>query len=1030
MTKFKNISKSTLSVLLCIIMVITAFMSVPFTASAETIMGQSELETNAVENDEEISETEIEQDILTEDTTPQVSKDKTDIASVGASYDIEYEGVRYTECAKDKLQIVGNNPDIIKENVVIPSVIEGKTVVSVQGREFYGPFSDSKIKSIVLPSTVTSIGWNAFAYCYELESVTILGEVKSIGSEAFYCDIKLTEVNLPDSVENISSNAFDGCTSLKSIEFPKNLKTVKADAFTGCTALEKVTINSALESIGTSAFQGLESLTDVVFEGGNTNLKIGHSAFALCKNLKNIDLSHIKTISASAFAYTGIQSVNFGAITGSTLGESAFYRCTSLESVTLSKQVKTIPKTCFSDCTSLKNVSMPGVTSVGAQAFYRCSSVDQIDFSNISDVGNNAFSECASLTNVSFSRNIECFIGMGAFSDCVSLKTVKLSDKTTNINNETFSGCIALESVEAKNVTHIGSAAFAYCENLKSLSFATNNKIEYIKPQAFASCYYLTEFDLPYVREIESEAFSDCYSLSKVEIGENLRGVEERAFFNCYSLYDIYLPISVEYIGEMAFGCCEEDGKYYTFSEFTLFGVPDSLADEYADAYGFKWAIPAPVLSSVSNTSEGVKISFKHIPNLSGGKYRIYRKTDSTSWTKLADVTGTTYTDKTAKAGKKYTYTVKYIGKPQNSAYDKDGLTMVRLSTPKVSKITNTNSGPQLTWGKVTGAKKYNVYVKSGSSWKKIGDTTSTSFTHTAAKSGTSYTYTVRAYDSSGNYKSAYVTAGYTNKFIAPPAISSVSNTSKGVKITWGKVSGATNYRVFVKSGSSWKKLGDTTSTSYTHTSAKSGKTYTYTVRCISSTGKSYVSGYDKVGTSASYLAMPKVSKISNTQSGAKLTWGKIAGATKYNIYVKSGSKWKKLGESTTTSYTHTTAKSGTTYSYRVRAYDSTGKVASAYKSAGDSNKFIASPAISSVSNTSKGVKITWDEVSGAVNYRVFVKSGSSWKKLGDTTSTTFVDTSAKNGKTYTYTVRCISSTGKSYLSGYDTKGMTIVYEK
>lgn len=1029
MTKFKSILKSTLSVLLCIIMVITAFMSVPFTARAETIMGQAELETNSVETDEETSETEIEQDILTEDTTPQVSKEKTDIASVGASYDIEYDGVRYTECGKNRLQIVGNNPDTIKEDVVIPSVIDGKTVVSVQGREFFGPFRDSKIKSIVLPSTVTSIGWNAFAYCYELESVTILGEVKYIGSEAFSGAKNLKQVNLPDSIETIGENAFDGCLSLKSIEFPKNLKTVNTDAFTWCESLEKVTINSALELIGPSAFQGLESLSEVVFEGGNTKLKIGSSAFASCKNLKSMDFSHIKTISASAFAYTGLESVNFGKIAGSSLGERAFYRCHSLESVTLSEGVKKIPKYCFSECENLKTVSMPGVTSVGEQAFYRCSSVDQIDFSNISEVGSNAFSECTSLTNASFSKSIECYIYGAAFSDCTSLKTVKLSDKTTNINNATFSGCTALESVEAKNITHIGSAVFAGCENLKNLSFATNNKIEYINSDAFARCYYLTEFDLSYVREIGSAAFSDCYSLSKVEIGENLRGVEERAFFNCYSLYDIYVPISVEYIGEMAFGCCEEDDKYYTFSEFTLFGVPDSLVDEYANAYGFKWAIPAPVLSSVSNTADGVKISFKHIAGLTGGKYRIYRKTDSTSWTKLADVTGTTYTDKTAKSGTKYTYTVKYVGKSVISTYDKSGLTIVRLSTPKVSKITNTNSGAQLTWGKITGAKKYIVYVKSSSGWKKLGESTSTSYTHTAAKSGTSYKYTVRAYDSSGNYKSAYVSAGYTNKFIAPPTLKAVSNTTSGAKITWNKSTGATKYRVFVKSGSSWKKLGDTSSTSFTHKSAKSGTKYTYTVRCLSSTGKSYVSGYDKTGISGVYLSAPKVSKISNAQNGAKLTWGKVAGATKYNIYVKSGSKWKKIDETTKTSYTHTAAKSGKSYTYTVRAYDSSG-AKSAYVSAGYKNKFIATPVITSLSSTKKGVKISWGAVEGAVNYRVLVKTSSGWKKVGDTTSTSLVDKSTKNGKSYTYIVRCLSSTGKSYVSGYDKAGTTVTYKK
>lgn len=1025
MTNFRNITKRTLSVLLCMVMVITVFMSVPFTASAETVAEQAEIETNAEKTAEETATAEIEQD-----PTLQVSKDKTDIASVGISYDIEYDGVRYSEYAKGKLEIVGYNPDTIKEDVVIPSTIDGKTVISIDGRLEYSPFQKSKIKSIVLPSTLTSLSSRCLASCYELESVTILGAVKNINAEAFYCDIKLTEVNLPDSVETIGDNAFDGCLSLKSIEFPKNLKEVEADAFTGCESLEKVTINAALESIGTAAFKGLESLSEVVFEGGNTKLKIGHSAFASCKNLKSMDFSHIKTISASAFAYTGLESVNFGKIAGSSLGESAFYRCHSLESVTLSEGVKKIPKYCFSECENLKTVSMSGVTSVGAEAFYECSSVDKIDFSNISNVEERAFYECTSLTNVAFSKSVECNIKGAAFYGCTSLKTVKLSHKTTSINNKTFEGCTALESIEAKNITEIGNYAFSSCENLKNISFATNNRIEYVDEGAFYNCYYLTEFDLTYVRQIGSAAFENCYSLSKVKIGEYLREVDERAFFNCYSLYDIYLPKCIEYVGEMAFGCCEENGQYYTFSEFTLFGVPDSLADEYASAYGFTWSIPAPVLSSISNTSDGVKISFKHITDLSGGKYRVYRKSGSTSWTKLADVTGTTYTDKTAKSGTKYTYTVKHIGEPKNSAYDKAGLTTVYLKTPKVSKITNTNSGVELTWGKITGAKKYNVYTKSGSGWKKIGESTSTTFTHKSAKSGTSYTYTVRAYDSSEEYKSAYVSAGYTKTFVAPPTLKSVSNTTSGVKITWNKSAGATKYRVFVKSGSKWKKLGDTSSTSFTHKSAKSGTKYTYTVRCLSSTGKSYVSGYDKKGISYMYLSAPKVSKISNAVNGAKITWGKVAGATKYNVYVKASSGWKKIDETIKTSYTHTAAKSGKNYTYTVRAYDSSGAYKSAYVSAGYKNKFIATPVITSLSSTKKGVKISWGAVEGVANYRVLVKTDSGWKKVGDTTSTSLVDKSAKSGKSYTYIVRCLSSTGKSYLSGYDKKGTTITYKK
>ncbi|MDO4747611.1 MAG: S8 family serine peptidase [Eubacteriales bacterium] len=234
---------------------------------------------------------------------------------------------------------------------------------------------------------------------------------------------------------------------------------------------------------------------------------------------------------------------------------------------------------------------------------------------------------------------------------------------------------------------------------------------------------------------------------------------------------------------------------------------------------------------------------------------------------------------------------------------------------------------------------------------------------------------------------------------------------------------------LIVDSAASWKKLKDTTSTSFTHTGVESGKTYTYTVRCISSTGKSYKSGYDTSGTKAMFLSTPTVTKISNTADGVKLTYKESKGASKYNIYVNSGSGFKKLGESTTTTFIHEEAKSGTSYTYRVRAYDTTGDFSSYYKTS-SKNTFIAAPIIKSALSTEKGVKITWDKVTGAAKYRVFVKSGTSWKKLKDTTSTSYTHTGAQAGKTYTYTVRCISSTGKSYTSGYDTIGSSVLFEK
>lgn len=1116
MTKLKSISKRTMSVLLCMVMLLTVFMSVPF------------------------------------------------IASAGVAYSFEEDGIRYLDLGDSIVSIVGINSETIPKDVVIPSTVQGKTVTAVEERAF----SYTDIKSIVLPETVVAIGQYAFSASNSLRSVTILGNITTIESWTFQYCYALTEIYLPDSITHIGSSAFWGC-AFDSIDLPKKLETIDGYAFKYCN-LKQLIIPSAVHTIGNEAFSCIYNLTDVMFEDRTTIVSLGESVFSSCSKLTSFDFTYCSDFGRNAFyGCTSLTSVTLPDNIDITSGNGAFSYCSNLKTVNLSDSIDTIPNHCFDSCTSLENIQTGKIKSIGDSAFGSCPSITSFDFSNCTYIGWQAFFGCTGLTSVTLPDNMDitikgatfqdctnlktaklpnnmetipdfCFsnctslesvqtgtiksvgikafrncrniasfdltyctsigsdafcgckgftsvtlsdnivsLGSGAFSSCTNLKTAKLTDNITTIPDSCFSNCTSLESIQTGKIKKVGYKAFYNCENLTDISFANDNNISEVFENAFENCTNLTEFALHDVQYIYDSAFKNCSSLIKVDLEGNkkLKSIEQRAFygctslesidipatceniheqafmnceslyyvdiksglkkignkafFNCYSLYNIIVPKSVESIGGMALGCYEKDGNYYSFSDFVVAGVKGSLADEYADAYHVYWALNAPKLSKVENKSNGVKVTFAKASGASSGKYEVYRCTDSSEWKMIGSTTSLSYTDKTAKSGTKYYYTVQFVGKPTNSLNDYP-LEIVRLSTPKVSKITNTNSGAQLTWSKITGAAKYNVYVKSGSKWKKLGDTTSTSFIHTAAKSGTTYKYTVKAYDSSGDYASAYDSSGFSNKFVASPKISKTSNTTTGIKITWGKVTGAEKYRVFVKSGSKWKKLTDTTSTSYTHTGRESGKTYTYTVRCVSSTGKSYKSGYDKEGTKHLYLATPKVKKISNTIDGAKLTWGKVEGATKYNVYVKSGSKWKKLGDTTSTTFTHTTAKSGTTYTYTVKAYDETGAFASAYKSAGDKNKFIAAPVISELTSTSKGVKIKWGEVKGAVNYRVFVKTDASadWTKLTDTTSTSFTHKKAKSGKTYYYTVRCISSTGKSYVSGYDKAGQSILFEK
>ena len=162
------------------------------------------------------------------------------------------------------------------------------------------------------------------------------------------------------------------------------------------------------------------------------------------------------------------------------------------------------------------------------------------------------------------------------------------------------------------------------------------------------------------------------------------------------------------------------------------------------------------------------------------------------------------------------------------------------------------------------------------------------------------------------------------------PKLSKIENTADGVKITWGKVSGADSYAVYRKTGSgSYKKIGTTSKTYYTDKKASSGKKYYYIVKAVNEAGSSSSSS----SLSKVYLADPTLKTPSSSKSGVKLTWTKVSGADGYIVYRKTGSgDYKKIatvkGNSKIT-YTDKSAKKGKKYTYKVKAYKS--KTYSAY---------------------------------------------------------------------------------------------------
>ena len=271
------------------------------------------------------------------------------------------------------------------------------------------------------------------------------------------------------------------------------------------------------------------------------------------------------------------------------------------------------------------------------------------------------------------------------------------------------------------------------------------------------------------------------------------------------------------------------------------------------------------------------------------------------------------------------------------------------------------------------------------------------------------------------------VSAQSAKTSLATPKILKAESINGGVKISWSKVRGAEKYRVYYKGSKGWTRLADTTSTSYTDSKVSSGKTYTYTVRCINSSATKFTSGYDSKGKTVKYISAPKITKAESVNGGVKISWNKSNGAEKYRVYYKSNKGWTRLADTTSTTYTDKAVSSGKNYTYTVRCISTDAKsFTSGYNGKGKSIKYVAAPKISKTEVTYNSVKISWGKVNGAEKYRVYVKNGKSWKKLADTTSTTFNDKNVSAKKTYTYTVRCINSSANKFTSGYDSKGVTV----
>ncbi len=349
-----------------------------------------------------------------------------------------------------------------------------------------------------------------------------------------------------------------------------------------------------------------------------------------------------------------------------------------------------------------------------------------------------------------------------------------------------------------------------------------------------------------------------------------------------------------------------------------------------------KTAAPAAPSVTIGNSSTGKpQLTWKAV---SGAvKYEVYRSTRQNSgYSLLGTTTSTSYVNTGASTGTTYYYRVKAVNRDgMASGYSNIVSGKAKAAAPAAPSVTAGNSStgkPRLTWKAVSGAVSYRIYRSEsrGTGYSLLGTTSSTSYVNTGAAAGKTYYYRVKAVNRDG------MASGYSNivsgkaKAAAPAAPSvTAGNSSTGKpRLTWKAVSGAVSYRIYRSEsrGTGYSLLGTTSSTSYTNTGAKAGKTYYYRVKAVNRDGMA--SAYSNIVSGKATLPAPVLNIGLSVSSGKPmLAWDAVPGATSYRIYRSTSrdSGYSLLATTTSTSYVNTSAAKGTTYYYRVKACNAAG---------------------------------------------------------------------------------------------------------
>lgn len=404
--------------------------------------------------------------------------------------------------------------------------------------------------------------------------------VTSIGASAFYgCD-GLTYISIPDSVRRIGAGAFDNCTSLKEVRIENGYTNLELEHS------NHTSFSSSNDNVYYYDRYGLfhDCPLERLYVGRDLRYKLGKIYGGNSGYVYFYYYDH-----SPFYNNTELKVVTIGDCV-STIGESLFAKCSTLENIIISNNVTSIGNGAFSNCSSLRNITIPkNVTLIGNRAFSNCTSLKEL---HIEDGGTEIemgyserykdedryyglFHDCP-LESLYIGRNLTykvieqvgtLYYLDSPFGKIKTLKSVTIGDSVTAIGLELFNECRNLTcAIIGNNVKEIKTKAFNRCDSLTNISIP--NSVTTIGDFVFEYCCSITDITIPNsVEKIGFEVFKNCTSLKYVKIEDCTNFLSTGTIYNYYSPTDIFEGCSLEkvYLGRDMINTRPSGYKGYVF---------------------------------------------------------------------------------------------------------------------------------------------------------------------------------------------------------------------------------------------------------------------------------------------------------------------------------------------------------------------------------------------------------------------------------------------------------------------------------